>query len=130
MGPVVSRKVYEDNYIRDLLSKNDGDYIVTGGIREEEDSIYIESYIYDKFENKLKINKNLKKMSFGSEFNEMIKEIIDSLKVGVVNYSENYKTPKDNLVSLYIQSLAQLLSQNLVRNEYCKKDSLWRKRIF
>lgn len=128
VGPVVSRKLYEDNYIRDLLSKNDGDYIVTGRIREEEDSIYIESYIYDKFENKLKINKNLKKMSFGSEFNEMIKEIIDSLKVGGVNYSENYKTPKDNLVSLYIQSLAQLLSQNLVRNEYCKKDSLWGER--
>ena len=118
MGPIVSRKLYEDDYIKGLLVKNNGDYIVTGGIREEEDSIYIESYIYDKFDNKVKINKNLKKISFGSEFNEMIKEIIDSLKVELVQCQEYYKTPKDNLVSLYIQSLAQLLSQSLVKNEY------------
>lgn len=128
VGPIVSRKLYEDDYIKGLLVKNDGDYIVTGGIREEEDSIYIESYIYDKFENKLKINKNLKKISFGSEFNDMIREIIDSLKGELVQCGEYYKTPKDNLVSLYIHSLAQLLSQSLVRNEYCKKDSLWGER--
>ena len=128
VGPIVSRKLYEDDYIKGLLVKNNGDYIVTGGIREEEDSIYIESYIYDKFDNKVKINKNLKKISFGSEFNEMIKEIIDSLKVELVQCQEYYKTPKDNLVSLYIQSLAQLLSQSLVKNEYCKKDSLWGER--
>ena len=59
----------------------------------------------------------------------MIKEIIDSLKVELVQCQEYYKTPKDNLVSLYIQSLAQLLSQSLVKNEYCKKDSLWGKEI-
>ncbi|MDU1126235.1 MAG: hypothetical protein E7A11_13230 [Clostridium sp.] len=128
VGPIVSRKVYEDDYIKDLLVKRNGDYMVTGGIREEEDSIYIESYIYDKFDNKLKISKNLNKISFGSEFNEMIKEIIDSLKVELVYCGEYYKTPKDNLVSLYIQSLAQLLSQSLVKNEYCKKDSLWGER--
>ena len=94
VGPIVSRKLYEDDYIRGLLSKNNGDYIVTGGIREEEDSIYIESYIYDKFDNKVKINKNLKKISFGSEFNEMIKEIIDSLKVELVQCKNIIKLQK------------------------------------
>lgn len=127
-GLVVSSKMYDYDFIKNIVAQSNADYLVTGGIKEDENYIYVDNYIYDNSGNKTEINKKLSKMTFGSEFNKMVQEITDSIHIKSVCCGKYYKTPKDSLVSIYINSLSQLLSQSMVKNKYISKDSLWGER--
>ena len=124
-GPVVSKKPYTAEAIRDIAMKTGASYVVTGTLSTIYNCIEVINVIYDvKRDEFKKLEKLIERQSFGKDLNDMIDEIRTEFCGDNIDKTYYYSMPNPNEVQGYITALGQNLTQTLIQRKFLNKDKL------
>jgi len=119
MGPIVSNKEVDDNYLKEVAAKHNLDYVITGSILLNGTEYSISNRIYSSAEQTVSVVKtDTSGAKFGQSCIEMISDIHAKLGCPIPSEIEQnkmiYKIPKPAQFSEYLSALGQLLMQSLI----------------